>query len=284
VRYVDPALIEKCVSADWLVKAKRIRAEVEAVIPNYERAREIINQNSVLWRELKSAISQILHGKCWYCEVRQDRSDDAIDHFRPKGRVAEDKHHPGYWWLAFEPSNYRYSCTYCNSHRIDVISGKGGGKQDHFPLSPTGVRAERPTDVLSVEKPALLDPCRQGDPNFIFIDETGLPSVNPVTSDLPYASGRVEVSMHLYHWRQTALSATRRIIFKEVEKKCRQADHLFDRYQESEDIETLDRWIQAVQEIADMYSPYSEHSATAKCALLGLRTASISADRALDAL
>ncbi len=42
-----------------------------------------------------------------------DRGD--VEHFRPKGRLSENKEHGGYWWLAYEFDNYVLSCRICNS-------------------------------------------------------------------------------------------------------------------------------------------------------------------------
>jgi hypothetical protein len=223
-------------------------------------------------------------GKCWYCETRQDRSDDAVDHFRPKGKIFEEKDHSGYWWLAFDHTNFRYSCTYCNSHRVDVASNESGGKQDHFPLMLSGVRAHGPKDSLDAEKHVLLDPCRSGDPSLVVFDESGIPSPSPMAEINADLVDRVAQSARLYHWRQTALVTQRRLMFKEVERKCAAADTLWEKYRSSGDDSELSGWVDMVQEIGTMLSRRTEHSAAAKCALLGLRTTSVSAERALYAM
>ena len=99
--------------------------------------------------------------KCWYCESKQIRLDRHVDHYRPKNSVAECADHPGYWWLAFRSYNYRYSCTYCNSRRVDQRSGQAGGKADHFPLRDESRRAFSPDDPIDDEQPTLLDPTVQ---------------------------------------------------------------------------------------------------------------------------
>ncbi|MCX8568789.1 hypothetical protein [Aminobacter sp. MET-1] len=111
-----------------------------------------------VWRVLKDRLADLLpEKKCWYCEVAVDRADNAVDHYRPKGRVSDAaKEHKGYRWLAFEPSNFRYSCTWCNSRRKGVDTA--GGKGDRFPLVYEPDRRYSKTDV-GPERPALLDPC-----------------------------------------------------------------------------------------------------------------------------
>jgi hypothetical protein len=92
------------------------------------------------------------HGRaCGYCTrdlPGNDRGD--VDHFRPKGKVAEDPTHGGYWWLAYSFTNYVLSCSICNRTL----------KRDHFPLTSPGSKhygfAQR--SRLSREARALLDP------------------------------------------------------------------------------------------------------------------------------
>ena len=43
------------------------------------------NDHATVWRALKSKLADLLHDKCWYCECSVTRSDNAVDHFRPKG-------------------------------------------------------------------------------------------------------------------------------------------------------------------------------------------------------
>ena len=87
---------------------------------------------------------------CAYCArllPGNDRGD--VEHFRPKKSVRGDRLHGGYWWIAYELSNYVLSCRVCNSSR----------KGNKFPLRP---RASRVTynnrGRLPREARLLLDP------------------------------------------------------------------------------------------------------------------------------
>lgn len=84
---------------------------------------------------------------CAYCNL-QSRAMD-VEHFRPKGAIEDDKASPGYWWLAYDLSNYFLACGACNGKR----------KGTRFPI---GVGAERATfatrERLSDERAILLDP------------------------------------------------------------------------------------------------------------------------------
>lgn len=87
--------------------------------------------------------------KCCYCERKRDlKRESDVEHYRPKAGIAEEANHPGYWWLAYEWTNYLYACKACNQ----------GYKKNHFPLLPNSPRATRPEDNLADEKPAILNP------------------------------------------------------------------------------------------------------------------------------
>lgn len=117
--------------------------------------------------QVKAALEALFHDKCAYCETRiVAGSDWDVEHFRPKGAVAERKGHPGYYWLAYEWSNLYPSCGHCNKRRKDrprwgdLRLAGSGGKQDQFPLEDESSRALSPDDDPSNENPLLLEPCK----------------------------------------------------------------------------------------------------------------------------
>ena len=124
MKYIDSTEIQEKLPDGWEEKAKEAYETVLALSP--EERSGAINRFSHLWTQLKDVLQSHFHGKCWYCEAIQERSDNAVDHFRPKNKVFECPKHGGYWWLAFKWLNYRYSCTFCNSRRInkDGVSGE----------------------------------------------------------------------------------------------------------------------------------------------------------------
>ena len=68
--------------------------------------------------EVRKALEALFGRKCAYCEISIARMDWDIEHFRPKGRIAErEEDHPGYYWLAYTWENLFPSCTWCNQHR-----------------------------------------------------------------------------------------------------------------------------------------------------------------------
>jgi uncharacterized protein (TIGR02646 family) len=96
---------------------------------------------------------------CAYCGV--DTSGLDVEHFRPKGAIEDDKVHGGYWWLAYECSNYLLGCTVCNRSR----------KNTRFPLLSGATRCTYNTrDTIAVEKRVLLDPAEDPVEEWLTID------------------------------------------------------------------------------------------------------------------
>lgn len=175
---------------DWLERA----ATADSAVSNGADP----NDHGNIWRELKDGLSALFPDKkCWYCESPVARADNAVDHFRPKGRVADaTQPHAGYRWLAFNHLNYRYACTFCNSRRKDVLNGTVGGKADRFPLLDEAARLYGPGH-LSQEAPTLLDPCELHDWELVGCRrENGKPC--PASQDLTEIH-RAEVSINVYH-------------------------------------------------------------------------------------
>ena len=188
MRYIDQ--FELALPEGWLEKAIAAGTIVDGgAKPDDHRT---------VWAELKDALAALFpEKKCWYCESPVDRADNAVDHFRPKGRVADAaKPHAGYRWLAFDHNNFRYACTFCNSRRIDVVNGTAGGKADRFPLLDETKRLYAPGS-LNQERPKLLDPCELNDWELLGCRrENGKPC--PTSQD-PSDRHRAEESISIYH-------------------------------------------------------------------------------------
>lgn len=114
-------------------------------------------------QRVRTALLKLFNHKCAYCEHSIEDCD--VEHFRPKGNVAEKPTHGGYWWLAYEWSNLYPSCPSCNQRlkeRANFPEHKLGptkGKADSFPLLDESTRAATPQCSLEREQRALLDPC-----------------------------------------------------------------------------------------------------------------------------
>jgi hypothetical protein len=158
------------------------------------------------------------------------RSDNNVDHFRPKGEVAEATSHGGYWWLAFALDNFRYSCTFCNSYRKDRETAGGGGKQDHFPLFDENARACKEGDPLGNESPKLLDPVSETDPELLWFEPDGRVVEAVDKSDSPLSHERAAVSISLYHLNESKLVKKRRDLCNEIARLIQEGDQHYQVY------------------------------------------------------
>lgn len=99
--------------------------------------------------DVREPLWNLHRGKCCYCERKREiKRESDIEHYRPKSTITDEDGHPGYWWLAYEWSNYLFSCKPCNQTH----------KKNHFPLLPDSLRAAGPEDDFSVERPVILNP------------------------------------------------------------------------------------------------------------------------------
>lgn len=127
--------------------------------------------------DVRAALERLFYDKCAYCETVYAASAPVdIEHYRPKGAVAEAPEHEGYWWIAMGWDNLLPSCIDCNRQRGQVLVEPSSslailaaatkpvisqaGKKDSFPLAATGTRALDEEGDLSEEQALLLDPCR----------------------------------------------------------------------------------------------------------------------------
>jgi hypothetical protein len=188
--------------------------------------------------EVKRALEALFHGKCAYCETFFANSAPVdVEHYRPKGRVAEDTSHPGYWWLAMDWHNLLPSCIDCNRRRGQIVVGQGSslqdllrtsrtrtghptsqsGKQDSFPIAGARIPAE--STNYAAEAALLLDPCRD-DPetDLVFhIDHNNplglvLPTGGPATP-----SPRGTTSIHTYGLNRLRLVQERTRLLRRLE-------------------------------------------------------------------
>lgn len=206
MRFIDNSLMR--VPDGWGVQADNAR---QAVL---DPAADV-SAYAAVWRALKDVLADLSHDKCWYCEMKQLRSDNAVDHFRPKSI---------YRWLAFAQSNFRYSCTFCNSRRTDSETGIVGGKGDYFPLADGTPRATAPGQEAD-ERPLLLNPCAADDPLLLDFNDEGRPV--PRFADQAESCLRAETSIRLYHLDHSDLVEHRRVLAIELNEKIDAANRLY---------------------------------------------------------
>ncbi len=244
MRYVDKDEIKELLPADWDEKAQDALAYVERKMKEAgeeasqqgKTADEIaqlvkaartaaIKHKSDIWSYAGKHVKTIMHEKCWYCETSEVRSDMPIDHFRPKNSVAEYPQHPGYWWLAFDWENYRYSCTFCNSRRVDVENQTAGGKQDHFPIIQPPAWANDPNADWRAERPVLLDPVNLDDTSLLTYHENGYPR-ELCQDETREEHMRAKQSIYFYHLDHIKAVRARKVLAIKIRSHVENVDRL----------------------------------------------------------
>ena len=103
--FIDIDELERQLPEGWTGRAEAALQAVSDAAPGKDRSKALGDHQQV-WKELKGPLQALSHNKCWYCESKNLRSDNAVDHFRPKGNVRNVvPPHDGYWWLAFDWKN-----------------------------------------------------------------------------------------------------------------------------------------------------------------------------------
>ena len=270
MRFVDLTKLE--LPPGWEERAQRVLQEV-SYLDDSNRASEI-NRRSTIWTALRSELAELSNRKCWYCEARQERSDMPIDHFRPKNRVGEEgcENHPGYWWLAFEWENFRYSCTYCNSRRRDVKTETTGGKADRFPLRDEANRCWTPDDLLSEEQPVLLDPTVRTDPGLLWFDEDGSAHPKHSESNATWPYRRARESIDIYHLNHSDLKEARQIVCNTCRRKVGEGDAAWEDFSQGS-TRAEEQFKKAVEDLGELMDENAEYSAAARATVMGLRGA-----------
>lgn len=211
MRHIDISLLQ--LPAGWKDRADALTAQLHSA-PN-DAARAKIMEDHPIWQELIVPLSRLLNGKCWYSEAQDVMSDRDVDHFRPKNKAVNINGIPrsdeeGYWRLAYDHENYRFSSQYSNQKRRDKFKKKKftGGKGDYFPLfagSPVAKTKNRCCD----EQIMLLDPCNRNDPGLLTFDNKGvaMPDASAILD--PDDKVRVEVSIKVYNLDYSTLEEFR---------------------------------------------------------------------------
>jgi len=213
--------------ATWVKDAEAALNEARIKGNGKERS-DFVNGRSHIWTRLKPELGKLSHGKCWYCESREKRSDRSVDHYRPKNNV-RDSNHGGYWWRAFLIDNFRLSCTYCNSRRHDRETGYTGGKGDYFPLWDESKRVCDESDDADCkyEDPLLLDPCKRTDVALLWFSQDGRAVAKYSDTENPHAARRAEVSIEYYHLNEKEIKEARQGLYHEIRELVKDGDFHF---------------------------------------------------------
>lgn len=294
MRAINMIAVRASLGDGWLQNASDKTAELQRL---HEQITEEHAANQTVWRKslsdavnsmkdvwqdrgLKQTLMDASFGKCWYCEARvAQRADNAIDHFRPKNRVAEDTTHPGYWWLACDWHNYRFACTFCNSARTTPDST--GGKQDHFPLWDEQRRVRIPGGSLINEQPKLLDPTNPPDLWCLAFDANGKPVPRYSKEQNLYQYDRATESIRRYHLGRKELNKNRRDLMLSIDEKLTSAEE-FSRELGGQNPFAEAAYNQLFKALNDFIQPQAEFSSAARVFIASKRGTSSVARQLID--
>jgi uncharacterized protein (TIGR02646 family) len=165
---------------------------------------------------VRAALEALFHRKCAYCETTLPQRVWPVEHFRPKGRVAERPDHPGYYWLAYEWANLYASCTACNQILRDTptwedpVEGEAEGKGDKFPIADESKRAmSHDVGEIELEEPLLLDPCKDQPEGRLLYD--GFGEIEAAPGDV-----KAQTSIEILHLKRKRLRDARRNRIKQA--------------------------------------------------------------------
>ena len=223
MRFIDLDLLVGRADTQPLIDAAEAVRQAILAAPNANERKALIASNQDKWVAFRSHLQAVFGPKCWYTESKNPGTDDDIDHFRPKGRIADRHRHGGYWWEALNWRNFRLSCHRANRLRRNPDTGNTHGKGDHFPLLTEADRWMRPADVCR-ERPTLLDPTDPADPPLLTFDTDGRVALSPVYAGDASAATRVNESRIYLHLDWPAFVTDRRDLYANILLKVLEGD------------------------------------------------------------
>lgn len=244
--------------------------------PAADRANYIKNNRNATWGDpaLVAALRAAIGNKCWYSEIELGGADPNVDHFRPKGRVVEvndemvktGQQQDGYWWLAFEPLNFRLSSQHTNQRRVDEDTN--GGKADFFPIK--GNRAPIGTPYMQIFEDVLpLDPCSASDVSLIWFDPEGRPCHSPKQKHSKEEGElRIKATIWLYHLDKNDTAAPRAKAVENIRRKLLLADNYYQLWRSAIPcLKSKASFDHEIAEIAGLLANTSEFAGAKRCAV-----------------
>lgn len=239
-------------TAAWIASADNLTQQLLAA-PNAAGRNQIIDDNQVLWGELKDFLLGISRNKCWYSEARDAYAHYHVDHFRPKKEaLGTDKtDYGGYWWLAFKWTNYR-------------VCGGAGNVRKGAKFAVRANKANNPADSIEDEIIYFLDPCEEEDVLKITFNEHG--EITPITA-AGWDNERVNYTIESLNLNFKLLKEKR----KETWSKCftliKETQNLMTQNDVTPSAARRGQIKEKIRQLKELVKTTSEFSATAKACL-----------------
>jgi hypothetical protein len=213
---------------------------------------------NVHWSPVKQYLENASNRKCWYTETKNPGCLNDVEHYRPKAKVTDGIGNVvhWYWFLAFNPINYRLSSQLPNRLNENPVLGETGGKGNKFPLLPGSPRA---TDLagLGAERPIILDPCSEADTGLLEFQPDGRPVLSMRYVGDPAAEERVEQSKLLLNLDYPTFNEDRESLYNTIKMMIERGDrYIRDGIPAIDDVKN---------DLRDMMSPDAAYSKAAEC-------------------
>jgi len=240
----------------WKARADVATKELLAAVDVKSR-NKVIDKYVTLWGELKKHLSDLSHKKCWYSESKDNYSHCHVDHFRPKKEaIGLDKKTDfgGYWWLAFEWTNYRY------------CGGAGNVRKNSY-FAVKSNKANNPGEATDDEIIYFLDPTDIDDPLKITFTEEGI--TKPISiKNTDWDFIRAEYTIHYLNLNFENLKEARKITWKYCSDLIIEIQGLLDAQQTTPSAARKQKIKDKMEELKKYSSIDAEFSATVKTCLL----------------
>lgn len=263
MRFIDLAQIVDDVDEDV---SKVLESESQGLLTKTDIQRKAaIDNGNQYWRPVKEEFERISGRKCWYTESKNPGNLNDLEHFRPKGRVVDKDENlvHWYWFLAFDPSNYRLSAQLPNRLNKNGVLEATGGKGDKFPLIAGSNHGNNLAEVAN-ELPVLIDPCIEDDTLLLEFLPDGRPVVSQNFSNDAVAVDRVLQSNLLLNLDYSTFNEDREALYNKIEDLItdRGARYYATGNEALEDTKN---------DLRDLMSTDAEYSSAAECYIRGFR-------------
>jgi hypothetical protein len=247
----------------WKVRSDEITALILAET-DISKKHKLIDQYKNHWRnkDLIKWLSELNFEKCWYTETKFGGDYQEVEHFRPKKGTkdingASHSTHPGYYWLAFDLSNYRL----CKSR-------PNRKKGTFFPIVDERFRASSNNESWKDEVPFFLDPLKSADVLLLSFDDNGKPvpqgGIN--SKDIE----RVEFTIEKYFLDEGVLNKRRSQTWQTSRTLYYSYLHATKEANDTNSVALRIKAEEELNKLRDMFKPQSEFSSVAKESLLKL--------------
>jgi len=238
----------------WRTKSQKLVVELAALeqVGKRDERNKLIDDNSAHWGKLKGWLLALSSGKCWFTEALDIASHLDVEHFRPKksARNVKGSERDGYWWLAFDYTNFRIAGTVPNRKKGTWFPLRYGSRCSSFLRRCEGD-----------EIPHFLDPTNAHDVALLAFDEEGKAVPAPGISRWDHIRVRRTVE-RLKLTEHQALTEQRRKVWQRVSGYINDYQRGLSEAQSS--IAARERARTAASEIRNLTKANAELSAVAK--------------------